>query len=74
MDMATEITLQIIDRDYRRTTGAVEGSLSFASANYFNIGRDVTYLTKTIASTVFDDTAKLASVDLKTILMEVADV
>ena len=74
MEMATEITLQIIDRDYRRTTGAVEGSLSFASANYFNIGRDVTYLTKTIASTVFDDTAKLASVDLKTILMEVADV
>lgn len=73
-DMATEITLQIIDRDYTKTTGSLEGGLSFASANYFNIGRDVTYTTKTIASTVFDDTAKIASVNLKTILMEVAEI
>ena len=70
MDMATEITLQIIDRDYTR----VGAELSFASGNYFNIARDVTYLTKTIATIEFEDLTKTASVGLKNVLMEVADI
>lgn len=76
MDMATEITLQIIDRDYTRTNFDTRenGHLSFASGNYFNIGRDVTYMTKTVTSSVFDDINKVASLDLKTVLMEVADI
>lgn len=70
MSMATEITLQIIDRDYTRT----KGTLSFASGNYFNIGRDVTYMTKQISDVSFDSGSRIASVGLKTILMEVADI
>ena len=70
MTMATEITLQIIDRDYTRTSG----QSSFASENYFNIGRDVTYMTKQISNVSFDSGSQVASVGLKTILMEVADI
>ena len=70
MAMATEISLQIIDRDYTRTNG----QLSFAAGNYFNIGRDVTYMTKQISDVSFDSGSQIASVGLKTILMEVADI
>jgi|GEM_PF-1610333 len=71
MDLATEITLKILDRDYVRT----KGRMSFASGNYFNIGRDVTYLSKTIAEGIsFNQDAKIATLNLKVLLMEVAEV
>ncbi|MGA1386197.1 MAG: hypothetical protein ACO306_05710 [Flavobacteriaceae bacterium] len=74
MAMATEITLQIIDRDYSRTQYDPKGQSSFASANYFSIARDVTYMTKQIAKVSLDENSQVASVDLKSILMEVAEV
>lgn len=74
MDLVTEITLKIIDRDYRAAMGMRGSPESFAAGNYFNIGRDVTYLSKTIAESEFDDTNKVAGVKLKNLLMEVAEV
>lgn len=70
MDMATEITLQILDRDYTRT----KGERSFASGNYFNIGRDVTYMTKSISKITLNEDNNIAAVSLQTIIMEVADI
>jgi len=74
MSMVTEITLQIIDRDYSRTKYDPKGNLSFAEGNYFNIARDVTYMTKQIADVSFDEVNKIASVNLQSVLMEVAEV
>lgn len=74
MDQVTEITLKIIDRDYRAAKGERGSPESFAAANYFNIGRDVTYLSKTIAESQFDDVEKVAGIKLVNLLMEVADI
>lgn len=74
MDMVTEITLKIIDRDYTNQAQSPNVSTSFASANYFNIGRDVTYVTKTILSSSFDESSNKASIELVKLLMEVADI
>lgn len=74
MDMVTELTLRIIDRDYTNAAQSVAIENSFAAANYFNIGRDVRYVTRTILSSSFDETTKQAKVELITLLMEVAEI
>jgi len=81
MDMATEITLKIIDRDFnppgaKRKLSDMGGYApnSFAEGNYFNIGRDVTYMSRTIAKSDFDDNNKRVGITFKTLLMEVADI
>ena len=74
MALATEISLQIIDRNYTMIKGTPDGDESFAGRNYFNIGRDVTYMTKTISDIQLDSATNIASVGLKTILMEVAEI
>lgn len=74
MDMVTELTLRIIDRDYTNAAQSPGIETSFAAANYFNIGRDVTYLTKTILSSSFDEESGLARIEMIKLLMEVADI
>lgn len=76
MDMSTELTLQIIDQDTTNSARAYTagGGKSFAAYNYFNIGRDVIYTTKTISTVNFDEVSKTATMSLTPLLMEVADV
>jgi len=81
MDMATEITLKIIDRDFNppgakrklSDTGGYAPN-SFAEGNYFNIGRDVTYMSRQIAKSEFNDDTKRAAITFQPVLMEVADI
>jgi hypothetical protein len=73
MDLVTEITVKVIDRDYRASLGKKQDVESFAAGNYFNIGRDVTYLSRTIAKSEFDDQSKVAGINLTHLLMEVAE-
>lgn len=74
MDMVTELTMRIIDRDYRSAFGERKEVESFAAGNYFNIGRDVTYLTKSILATTFDESQKMARIEMIKLLMEVAEI
>ena len=78
IDQVTELTLRIIDRDYTNAAGADptvnKNVQSFASSNYFNIGRDVTYLTKTILSTTFDESIKRVGIDQVLLFLEVAEI
>lgn len=74
MDMVTEITLKIIDSDYTNSAQSPSVNTSFAASNYFNIGRDVTYVTKSIASSEFDESAQKARIELVKLLMEVAEI
>lgn len=74
MDMVTELTLRIIDRDYTNASLSPAIGTSFAAANYFNIGRDVYYTTKTILSSEFDESSQLAKIELVKLAMEVADI
>lgn len=74
MDLVTEVTLKIIDRDYRASVGERKAVESFAAGNYFNIGRDVTYLSKTVAKSEFDDSSNVSGITFTSLLMEVAEV
>jgi len=74
MDMVTELDIKIIDRDYSNTANDPNGSESFAAANYFNIGRDVTYVTKTILKSEFDESVNKAKIELIKLLLEVAEI
>lgn len=75
MDMVTEITLKIIDRDYGNySQSSRDVGVSFAAGNYFNIGRDVVYRTKTIEQSTFDESTKKSSINLIDLLMEVAEI
>ena len=79
MDEITELTLKIIDSDYdqyRQAQGTLQSKVGtgFAAANYFNIARDVTYVTKTIKSTESTTDAGKVAVSLITLLMEIAEV
>ena len=80
MDLCTEIELKIVDQDTTNSASSFSAGTnaqSFAASNYFDIGRDVVYLSKTISKSEFNDnpdgsgTAKLAFTPL---IMEVADV
>ena len=79
MDEITELTLKIVDADYdqyRQASGTLQSKVGtgFASANYFNIARDVTYVTKTIKATSSTADAGKVAVSLTTLLMEIAEV
>ena len=74
IDQVTELTLRIIDRDYTNAAQSPNITTSFAAANYFNIGRDVSYLTKTILSSEFDETGSVARIELVKLRMEVAEI
>lgn len=74
MDMVTELTMRIIDRDYTNAAQSPGVTTSFAAANYFNIGRDVVYLTKSILSSDFDEQTQTARIEMLKLLMEVAEI
>ncbi len=79
MDEVTELTLKIIDRDYndyRQLLGTndTKADDGFAARNYFNIARDVTYVTKTIKSSNYVDIPGKVQISLITLLMEIAEV
>lgn len=74
MDKVTELTLKIIDRDYGNSAESPNVNTSFAAANYFNIGRDVTYVTRTILSSEFVESSQQAKIELVKLLMEVAEI
>ena len=79
MDAVTELTLKIVDSDYdqyRQASGTLQSKVGtgFAAANYFNIARDVTYVTKAIKSTSSTADAGKVAVSLYTLLMEVAEI
>lgn len=75
IDEVTELTLKIIDRQYQSELYQNQNSnRSFAQSNYFNIGRDVTYVSKTIRNSYANPETQTATVGLVTLLMEVADV
>jgi hypothetical protein len=63
MDKVTELSMRIYDPGFQ-----------FSSNNYFNIGRDVTYTTKTIRSINTTRTDNVAEIDLINLKMEIAEI
>jgi hypothetical protein len=63
MDKVTEVSMRIHDPGFQ-----------FSSNNYFNIGRDVLYTTKTIRNITTKRTDNVAEIDLIDLKMEIAEI